>query len=252
MSTNLMIRNDGDLIMQHVTQHKQTTILTMTRLVKMFVSTTLICLLNACAVTPSTIVQTPTTAKPVPPSTANLASGAIYNASSHRPLFEDRRARFTGDILTINIAENTTAKKASSSAASKAGSVNASAAVPVGLPISLNNEAISIAANSAIDYDDSADADASNNFNGNITVTVVDVLANGNLMVSGEKQIALDKGTEFVRFSGVVNPDDIVLGNFVASTKVADARIEYRSNSKLDASQVASILTRFFLSFIPI
>lgn len=223
-----------------------------TFLIKVFVFTALTCLLNACAVTPSTIVQTPTTAKPVAPSTATIASGAIYNASSHRPLFEDRRPRFAGDILTINIAENTSAKKASSSAASKAGSVSASAAVPLGLPFDLNKEAISITADSAIDYDDSADADASNNFNGNITVTVVEVLANGNLMVSGEKQIALDKGTEFVRFSGVVNPDDIVLGNIVPSTKVADARIEYRSNSKLDASQIASILTRFFLSFIPI
>lgn len=242
-----MFKDQGNLMMQDVNNQKQTN----TLLVKVFFLIALTCLLNACAITPSTIVQTPTTAKPVPPSTANV-SGGIYSTSSHRPLFEDRRPRFAGDILTINITENTSAKKASSSAAGKSGSVSATAAVPTGLPFRLNREPISIAANSAVDYDDNADANASNNFNGNIAVTVVEVLANGNLMVSGEKQIALDKGTEFVRFSGVVNPDDIVLGNFVSSTKVADARIEYRSNSKLDASQVASILTRFFLSFIPI
>ena len=220
--------------------------------VKILISIAMTGLLNACAVTPSTIVQTPTTVKPAPQAKAAVGSGAIYSASNHRPLFEDRRPRLVGDILTINIVENTSAKKASSSAASKTGAVSASAAVPVGLPIDLNKEAISLSADSAISYDDSADADASNNFNGQIGVTVVEVLENGNLAVSGEKQIGLDKGTEFVRFSGVINPDDVQLGNIVSSTKVADARIEYRSNSKLDASQVVSILTRFFLSFIPI
>lgn len=235
-----------------MTAQNKTSIISISLVLKPLVFIVLACLLNACAITPSTIVQTPTTAKPVAQKRASAESGAIYSASTHKPLFEDRRARFIGDLLTINIAENTSANKASSSAMSKAGSVSASAAVPLGLPISLNKEAISISADSAVDFDDSADEDASNRFNGNITVTVVDVLENGNLTVSGEKQIALDKGTEFVRFSGVINPDDIALGNFVSSTKVADARIEYRSNSKLDASQVASILTRFFLSFIPI
>ncbi len=232
-------------------QHKATAN-TISRYFKPFVLMVLACLLNACAVTPSTIVQQPTTAKPEAPKKATAASGAIYSASSHKPLFEDRRARFIGDILTINIAENTTANKANSSASSKDGSISASAAVPTGLPIDLISEAISISADSAIEYDDSADENASNNFTGNITVTVTEVLPNGNLAVSGEKQIALDKGTEFVRFSGVINPDDITLGNVVTSTRVADARIEYRTNSKLDTAQVASILTRFFLSFIPI
>lgn len=207
--------------------------------------------ISACAVTPSTIVKQPITTAPVAQASA-ATNGAIYNVASYRPLAEDRRARFAGDILTISIVENTSAQKANSSAQSKAGSVSAAAAVPTGLPFRLNKEAISISADSAVDFDDSADENASNNFTGNITVTVTEVLANGNLAVSGEKQIALDKGTEFVRFSGVINPDDILLGNFVSSVKVADARIEYRTNSKLDAAQVASILTRFFLSFIPL
>ncbi len=210
------------------------------------------CLHVACAVTPSTIVKEPTSAKPVTPKRASTASGAIYSVSSHKPLFEDRRARFIGDILTISIAENTSANKSNSSSSSKDGSISASAAVPTGLPIDLIKEAISLTADSEVDHADSANDNASNNFNGDITVTVTEVLANGNLAVSGEKQIALDKGTEFVRFSGVINPDDITLGNVVTSTKVADARIEYRTNSRLDTAQVASILTRFFLSFIPI
>jgi flagellar L-ring protein precursor FlgH len=71
-------------------------------------------------------------------------------------------------------------------------------------------------------------------------------------VVSGEKQVALDKGVEYIRFSGVVHPDDIQLGNIVSSTKVADARLEYRTTAKYDAAEVTSWLARFFYSFVPL
>ena len=90
-----------------------------------------------------------------------------------------------------------------------------------------------------------------NNFSGTITVTVIEVMSNGNLLVSGEKQMAFDKGGEFVRFSGVVNPQTIAAGNQVSSTQVADARLEYRSTSHVDKAEANSMLTRFFLSFLP-
>ncbi len=201
--------------------------------------------LSACAATPTTIVQTPMTAKPVAVRPVATNSGAIYNGAGYKPLFEDRRARSIGDTITINIVENTTATKAAGSSGSKKGSVDSSvgALFGHGLPDATFKSSTD---NSNADTDA---ANASNVFNGNITVTVVDVLANGNLVVSGEKQISLDKGTEFVRFSGVVNPDYVTLGNVVASTKVADARVEYRTNSKIDAAQVTSMLARFFLSF---
>ena len=109
-----------------------------------------------------------------------------------------------------------------------------------------------MAAASSNKYDDKAATSSSNNFSGTIAVTVIDVLPNGNLVVGGEKQVSLDHGVEFVRFSGVVNPDYIALGNTISSTRVADARVEYRTNSRIDAAQITSILARFFLSFIPL
>jgi len=241
-------RDKAMLSASHHTEIPHAALLTFTKLLALLLLSMLV---NGCSITPNTIVQQPTTTRPVA-ATPDLSTGAIYNTASYTPLFEDRRARFVGDILTINIVENTRATKANSSAKSKAGSVSSSADVPIGLPLSLNRDPIRIGANSAVDFDDSADENASNIFTGNITVTVSEVLANGNLAVSGEKQVALDKGTEFVRFSGIVNPDDIAIGRVVPSTKVADARIEYRTNSTLDAAQVGSILTRFFLSFIPL
>ncbi len=205
-------------------------------------------MLSHCAVTPTTITQGPLTAKASSVNNAQKTDGSIYAASHYRPLFEDRRPRMIGDIITINITESTNASKDGNSSASKNGAVDASIASFRGKPI----PSASLSASSELGYSDDAKAASSNRFNGFITTTVVEVLANGNLVVSGEKQIALDKGTEFVRFSGVVNPDTVALGNTVPSSRVADARIEYRTNSNLDTAQVVSILSRFFLSFIPL
>lgn len=201
-------------------------------------------LLNACAMTPTTVTQGPKTAKPLPIQPVAANSGAIYNGAGYRPLFEDRRPRSVGDILTITIAENTSATKAAGSSGSKKGSTKSSITSFFGhaMPDS------AFAGSSDNSNEDKDAANASNVFTGSVTVTVVEVLSNGNLVVSGEKQISLDKGTEFVRLSGVVNPDYVTAGNTIASTKVADARVEYRTNAKIDAASVTSAFARFFLS----
>lgn len=201
-------------------------------------------LMNACAITPDSIVKQPMTAKPAATTPVKANNGAIFTASSYHPLFEDRRPRFVGDIVTINIVENTSATKAGESSGSKDGKAANEITSLFGKPL----PKAGFAGSSSNSFKDKADEKSSNVFNGSITVTVVDVLPNGNLVVSGEKQISLDKGTEFVRFSGVVNPDSITVGNFVPSNKVADARIEYRTNSKIDAASIASMVARFFLS----
>ena len=82
-------------------------------------------------------------------------------------------------------------------------------------------------------------------------MTVIEVLPNGNLLVSGEKQIGINQGSEFVRFSGVVNPATISPANAVSSTQVADARLEYRGNGYIDEAQTMGWLARFFLTFLP-
>lgn len=204
-------------------------------------------IVSGCAVTPDSIVLQPTTAKPLSSSVVPPTNGAIFQNAAYRPLFEDRRARMVGDILTIAISEKTSAGKASANSSSKSGSTDFAAPLLFG-----GSAAIGLKASSSNKLDGKGAETASNNFTGTIGVTVVDVLPNGNLVVSGEKQIAFDGGAEFVRFSGVVSPDTITAGNVVSSAKVADARAEYRTNSQLDKAQVMSLLTRFFLSFIPL
>ncbi len=222
-----------------------------------------IMLLSGCAITPTSIVKQPTTAKAPVAAPATNANGAIFNVAAYHPMFEDRRPRFVGDIVTINITENTSANKAGANSSSKTGNVsfNADTSANVNknipliggfIPNLISKGAIpSLDASSKNAYTDKAASSSSNVFSGSITATVTEVLPNGYLMVSGEKQVAFDKGTEFVRFSGVVNPDTISLGNTVPSTKVADARIEYRTNNQIDGAAIASIFARFFLSLSP-
>lgn len=212
--------------------------------------------LTACGTTPSTIIQQPKTALPLPPQEYKAASnGSIYQAASYRPMFEDRRARLIGDVLTITIVEKTTAGSTGSSSGSKTGAVDSLVSATAGLPLlstllSKFQDA-AVVSKGSNDYADKSALSSGNTFNASITVTVTDVLSNGNLVVSGEKQVALDKGVEYIRFSGVVHPDDIQLGNIVSSSKVADARLEYRTTAKYDTAELASWLGRFFYSFLP-
>jgi flagellar L-ring protein FlgH len=199
---------------------------------------------SGCAITPDTITKQSPNTRPMPVEQTASKSGAIYKQGGYRPLFEDRRPRYVGDIVTVNIAENTSATKSTDSSASKDGAVDTSVTSFLGKAF----PKATVSASGKASYKDAAAANASNNFSGSITATVNEVLPNGYLVVSGEKQISLDKGTEFVRFSGVINPDTITIGNAVSSTKVADARIEYRTNSKIDAAEIASMFARFFLS----
>jgi flagellar L-ring protein precursor FlgH len=79
---------------------------------------------------------------------------------------------------------------------------------------------------------------------------VVEILSNGNLVVAGEKQVAVSNEEEIIRFGGVVNPNTLVF-NQVSSQQVADARIEYRGRGVTDDTQGAGWLTRLMLKLAP-
>ncbi len=215
-------------------------------LIRCVAAPVLLCALTACSTTPTSIVQRPTTARPLYADNAGPANGAIYQAAAYRPLFEDRRARHIGDLLTINIIEKTSAVKAGASSGNKSGT--ASFAPPGLLQGKLG---AAVAVNGSTKFSDADNQSASNTFTGTIGVTVTEVLPNGNLIVAGEKQVAMNKGVEFIRFSGMISPDNIGTGNTVSSTQVADARVEYRTNSQIDRAEVTAMVSRFFQSLLP-
>ncbi len=211
-------------------------------------------LLGGCAQIPrEPLVQQPMSARAdlqVRP--AGPANGSIYRTGfGTQALFEDRRPRHVGDILTIVVSENINASKNSGAEASRSGSVNSVfSLVPklIGGLISSDQNADASGKNT---LSAKGGANSRNTFNGVITVTVVDVLVNGNLLVSGEKQILINQGTEFIRFSGVVNPRTVSANNTVPSTQVADARIEYSAKGFIDEAQTMGWLQRAFLNVLP-
>ena len=213
--------------------------------------------LVGCVSNPPTNVHQPMTAKPVERKAVAPADGAIFRVGANeRPLFEDRRARNVGDIMTINIVEKTSGNRKSSTDSSYANSVDVNTpGVTLGSAARVLLKAFSITGSSDNSSGTEGSGTASADLTGTITVTVIDVLANGNLLVSGEKQVALNNSDEFIRFSGVVNPATITGANTVQSTRVADARIEYKSagamNEIINDAQSLGLLGRFFMSVLP-
>jgi flagellar L-ring protein precursor FlgH len=194
------------------------------------------------------------TVRPTPRQDVIANAGAIYQPDAGRlVLYEDRRARFVGDTITILIQENTSASKKSSGNASRTGTTSLTAPSVSGLPFNAFKgiQGVDVEANSKQSFSGKGDAASNNLFTGSLAVTVIEVLENGNLLVSGEKQVTINQGTEFVRFSGVVNPVYIQADNTVSSTRVADARLEYRGTGYVSEAQTMGWLGRFFMSVWP-
>ncbi|GGD87041.1 MULTISPECIES: flagellar basal body L-ring protein FlgH [Caballeronia] len=212
----------------------------------------LIAALASCGLVPKEpIIQQPMTARPPQPPGGTRSPGAIYNAGyAGRPLFEDQRPRNVGDILTIVISENVNATKSSAANTNRGGSGSFALPTTPGIFGGLFNNT-TLSATGANKFTAAGGASAANTFNGTLTVTVTEVLPNGNLMVSGEKQMLINQGNEFVRFSGVVNPTTISGSNTVYSTQIADAKIEYSAKGYIDEAQNMSWLQRFFLNVAP-
>lgn len=191
------------------------------------------------------------------------ASGAIYQAG-YQPgntlyLFEDVKPRRAGDVLTVVLVEETSASKAAKTATSKDSSVDIANPTLLGAPVQFNtpnalplashrNNNLGSSLSGERDFEGSGNSSQSNSLTGRVTVTVAQVLPNGNLMVRGEKWLKLNQGEEYVQISGIVRPADIRPDNTVLSTQVADARIAYTGKGAVNDANVMGWLARFFVS----
>lgn len=179
-----------------------------------------------------------------------VANGSIYQVRrGYQPLFEDRRPRAIGDILTIVLNEEVSASKSSQSNANRSGAAGLDIGQIPDIIDFLEDYGFDVSSDNT--FSGGGGSQATNSFTGTITVSVLEVMNNGNLRVRGEKQIAINQGTEFIRFSGVVNPRTITAQNTVPSTQVADARIEYVGDGYINEAQHMGWLQRFFLNVSP-
>jgi flagellar L-ring protein precursor FlgH len=186
---------------------------------------------------------------PVP--VAAPANGAIFQAASYRPLFEDHRARLPGDTLTVQIVEKISASQKSTSSLDKGGSVAGAVTALPGIAANSFGRA-SVGGNSSNTFAGKGATETSNDFSGTITVVVREVLPNGHLLIAGEKQIGVNSNVDVLRFSGQVDPRAIQPGNSVASTQIANVRLEQRGRGAQADAQMVGWLARVFLSVLPI
>ncbi len=223
--------------------------------IRLFLLCLVAAVLTGCAlIPPEPVVTGPLTAPPPPPPPpAAMANGSIYQPTAYGnyPLFEDRRPRNVGDIVTVIIQEKTNAAKNVQTKTDRSGSAGFEVGMaPAILPGEIGTrQNFDITGSNASQGTGSSRAD--NTFSGTLTTTVIGVLPNGNLQIAGDKQIAINRGSEHIRFSGVVDPRSITGSNTVSSTQVADARIEFRSKGTMDEVQTMGWLQRFFLNISP-
>jgi flagellar L-ring protein precursor FlgH len=171
-------------------------------------------------------------------------SGAIFQTSRNFSLYGDTVALNVGDILTVTLEESTRASKNAESSITKDNEISMLDPRILGK----GNIGLATEINTERDFQGQAEADQSNSLDGNITVTVTEVLPNGVLHIRGEKWLSLTNGDEYIRLTGLVRPQDISPDNTVASNRIADARIAYGGTGDFDQANQMGWLARFFNS----
>jgi flagellar L-ring protein precursor FlgH len=218
----------------------------------------MLCGLTACAdiTRPQVDVAQPRpwsqmTAMPV---VAPASAGSIFpGGEAYRPLFENIRARMVGDIVLVTIQENTTASQSSNAAINRTGKIEGSVtAIPFVNPTAPSVTRGKVEGGLNNDTASKGTSGSTNVFTGTITATVTEVLPNGNLLIVGEKQVGVNQTVDSLRFSGVIDPRQIRPPNMIASTQVADVRLEFRGRGDIDRAMTTGWLQKIFFSFAPL
>lgn len=178
-----------------------------------------------------------------------IADGSIFQASSgYAALHEGNRARAVGDLLTVVLVERITSSKSATSKTARDGGF--SITPPTAGPLDfLNPNALKASGGSS--FNGNGNAAQQSALGGEVSVTIAQLLGNGTAIVKGQKRLTLSQGEEWVQFSGIVRLADIDQVNRIASTRVADARIEYSGNGQVARASREGWLQRFFNMISP-
>ncbi len=208
----------------------------------------LCCAVSACGLMPHKPPKPdPVVARVLPPPTPRT-DGAIYQQGQQIELFADLKARRVGDVLTIRLTETTSASKSAVTKTAKTTGVNMTGPTILGRTFTAAGVPLSTTLNSANSFAGEGSSTQGNTLAGSLTVTVMEVQPNGNLVIQGDKTLKLNQGDEFVHVSGVVRRADIATDNTVTSDKVADAHISYSGRGVIDSANTMGWLAKFFNS----
>lgn len=194
---------------------------------------------------------------PIPAQVAMApAEGSLWSDTSSN-LFVDPKAKRIGDTVTVDIVENTSSKLDANTSASRSSDIDVGVESLMGYMRALeaknpnlnrdskgalNNTLIK--ANMANSFDGKGSSDRSGRVTASIGARVAEVLPNGNLVVVGQREMKVNRETQYIAVSGIVRPKDIDSDNRVKSTYLADARIEYYGQGTLGDKQQPGWLSR--------
>lgn len=186
--------------------------------------------------------------QPVAPLAPVYENGSLFQARGIS-LFEDAKPFRVGDVITIMLSESTKSSKKAATDTKKTEDVAFDVPSILGVSPTHNGNTL-YAADIQADrsFEGEGNSSQSNSLSGEITVTVVEILPNGNLVVKGEKWFTLNQGKEYIRIAGVVRPQDVSSNNVVLSTKLADAQIAYTGEGFVADSNTQGWLAQFFSS----
>ncbi|MEO5377472.1 MAG: flagellar basal body L-ring protein FlgH [Magnetococcus sp. DMHC-6] len=192
--------------------------------------------------------------RPQPPELLAPKKGSIWQTTDRNTLFLDTKARNVGDIITVNVQETSDASREATTKLSRDNTDGFTLSGMFGLAgiynkLFSNDTKNNITSNHS--YDGSGKTDGKSDFKTTITCAVTEVLANGNLRIEGRRDITINNENQFILLSGIIRPEDISAGNAVASTQIADARIEYSGDGSVAQQQNPSWINSVF-SQVPV
>lgn len=176
------------------------------------------------------------------------SQGTIYQEGHEITLFSDRVAHRIGDILTVRLEEMTQGEKKAKTKTKKVASND----FPTPVIFNAQVPPLTVSTKTDQEFDGEGEVDQHNKLRGTISVTVMQVLTNGNLIIQGESWVTINEGREFVRLCGIVRPEDIDPNNTVSSQRVANARITYTGGGQVGNSSRGGFMTQFFSWLWPV
>ena len=224
---------------------------------KTLITLSCVVLLQACANVnepPAALAPSPEFA-PVYPLSSNVTrpvTGGIYSNRPSDSWFGRGRNYQVGDLITVLLNESTQAARTQNTDVSRE---SKNTATPPGLNTQLGKlnpilQGVDLS-QSKVDSKGKGTADQKASLVGSVTVTVIDILSNGNLVVRGEKKLGLAEGTEVIQVSGVIRPQDVGPNGTVQSLRLANAQIAYRGSGDLANATKVGWGTSFLHQFWP-
>jgi flagellar L-ring protein precursor FlgH len=158
-----------------------------------------------------------------------------------RSLFADQKAAQTGDAVTVLVVETSSASNDASTSAERASNLSLSAAGNAG---SHSMPDVSVGIGSGNSFKGEGATSSRGSVRARISARVDSVLANGNLVITGNRTIIINGEEQVITISGIVRPSDVQADNSVYSYNISDARIVFEGGGIVARAQGPGWITK--------